>query len=356
MLSRVNGVGWMEGGEEEDAVSWTRTSENQDEMGLSTFKSMLEEDWYVNTSSNAPPQDLQTLQTHQEINDIAFSSNPNGENLLLQPLDPSQISSFLHPKNCLSSLLNVVCNNTLDAGFDLGCDAGFPASNSTSPVLMNRGGCGVLPGFGGLGSNGEMGAPHFAQESQFTNTHLLPLQENTGFSSTSFGGFGGSSGNALFMNRPKALRPLEVFPPLGAQPTLFQKRAALRQNSTQKAWNLGCLGAKVEPEKGNRINDEDELEDVSVDGSGLNYDSEDAVENQNKEGEENANSNNSNANSFVFTGGNQKGKKKGLPAKNLMAERRRRKKLNDRLLMLRSVVPKISKVSNFFFFFFFFLI
>lgn len=35
----------------------------------------------------------------------------------------------------------------------------------------------------------------------------------------------------------------------------------------------------------------------------------------------------------------------GQPSKNLMAERRRRKRLNDRLSMLRSVVPKISKVN-----------
>lgn len=34
------------------------------------------------------------------------------------------------------------------------------------------------------------------------------------------------------------------------------------------------------------------------------------------------------------------------PSKNLMAERRRRKRLNDRLSMLRSIVPKISKVSK----------
>ncbi|KAF2301811.1 hypothetical protein GH714_029500 [Hevea brasiliensis] len=94
--------------------------------------------------------------------------------------------------------------------------------------------------------------------------------------------------------------------------------------------------------------EEGEIEEASFDVSGLNYDSDEHNgDGKIEESVKNNGGSNSNANSTVTGGGvgDQKGKKKGMPAKNLMAERRRRKRLNDRLYMLRSVVPKISKVE-----------
>ncbi|KAK8693274.1 hypothetical protein V6N13_070865 [Hibiscus sabdariffa] len=368
MVLGANGGVWMGGEEEEEdgISSWTRANNDsnnnnvtgngveakEDELAmsaasLSSFKSMLDGDWYMNPGTN---QELQ-------IRELGFGSNQvDNSNLLLHhpidsssscspsqafALDPSQSHPLLLSKSCFSSLLNVSCNNPFGNAFDFGSDSAFLAQfqPNVSPNLM------VFP-------QAQMGTPEFSSSSEFQGTRLFAGTENA---SSLSGGFSGGafdeSGNALFMNKGKVLKPLEVFSSLVSQPTLFQKRAAMRQGSggSDHLGNLDVSGLRFggEAAEGKRKrHGEGDFEEASIDMSGLNYDSDERnddciVEEAVKNG-----GCNSNATSTVTGGGDQKGKKKGMPAKNLMAERRRRKKLNDRLYMLRSVVPKISKMDR----------
>ncbi|KAJ6676408.1 TRANSCRIPTION FACTOR SCREAM2-RELATED [Salix viminalis] len=280
MLSRLNSTSvWLEDHKEEQDsttnhhhhhnINSTTAAgcggvmlEGREEMGsLSTFKSMLEVDEWYESNNNSTIH-----QTHQDsIKDLTFSPGlGDPDNLLLHQvdsssscspsssvfnsLDPSQVHYFMHPKPTLSSLLNVVSNNPLEHGFDLS-EIGYLENQGTNSAatanvsaLLNRG-CGVLGNLGNfsdLSSNSQISIPNLCPDPQFSSSRMLQLPENgPGF--TSFRGFDENSGNQLFLNRSKLLRPLETYPSTGAQPTLFQKRAALRKNLGDNGGNLGTF-------------------------------------------------------------------------------------------------------------------
>ncbi|KAG0588619.1 hypothetical protein KC19_2G256400 [Ceratodon purpureus] len=364
----------------EEESSWKVPTSSQNTANMDVVKDnvgtsrVLEEEWYT---PEASLMDLSYSSPYGNLSDPRSSFNSLLESPLNFDSTNNLISSFRSAPSSLG-VQGLESNRLLE---DLACNGGQlgrsnPMDSFSSGLpssfnhdIMNTGGS-LSNITGSNNMNHNMRTSNFPRMTtpSFSDTYgAQVLNQNK----TVKDGSGGPR-NELVPYHSNKRTEFQSY--LQGQQTLFQKRAASRRGGTispaskspprvvttasndssadtpgkdhqsphlQKA-HLQTTSGKVDINSGSDdpndvgldgddydVKDDDDL-DESGDGSGGPYEVEEGAGNG----------------ADQTTGkGNGKGKR-GLPAKNLMAERRRRKKLNDRLYMLRSVVPKITKMDR----------